>query len=86
MTNYAVEFKNSAVKELKKLPKQHSFRILKAIDKLALNPKLGNVRPMVGMPNWRLRVGDYRVIYSIYENKLTIFIIRIRHRKDAYKQ
>jgi mRNA interferase RelE/StbE len=85
MTKYEVKFAKSAQKELKKLPKQVSLRIVKAIYKLSLDPKRGNVRPMVGIKSWRLRVGDYRVIYDISDKKLTILIIRVRHRKDAYR-
>ena len=85
MTSYEVEFTNSSLKELKKLPKPLTVRITKAIDKLSLNPRAGSVRQMVGTKAWRLRVGDYRVVYDINERKLVILIIRIRHRKDVYR-
>jgi mRNA interferase RelE/StbE len=85
MTTYVVEFTKSAQKELKKLPKQVSIRIAKAIYKLSRDPRKVNVRPMVGVKSWRLRVGGYRVIYDISDAKLSILIIRVRHRKDAYK-
>ncbi len=85
MSNYAVEFTKSAQKELNKLPSQISLRIVKAVDKLSLEPRKGNVRPMIGSKSWRLRVGDYRIIYDIYDSKLIVLIIRIRHRKNVYK-
>ncbi len=85
MTNYEVEFVKSAQKELNKLPKQTSLRIAKAIYKLSIDPRKGNVRPMVGTKSWRLRVGAYRVVYDILDKKLTILIIRVRHRKDVYR-
>jgi len=85
MNNYAVEFTKSAQKELNKLPGQISLRIAKAVDKLSLEPRKGNVRPMVGSKSWRLRVGDYRIIYDIYENKVIVLIIRVRHRKNVYR-
>ena len=85
MISYEVEFKLSALKELKKLPKQIAIRIVKAIDKLSLDPLLGDVRRMVGSTSWRLRIGDYRVIYDINDRKLIILIIRVRHRKDVYR-
>jgi mRNA interferase RelE/StbE len=85
MSNYAVEFTKSAQKELNKLPSQTGLRIAKAVDKLSLEPRKGNVRPMVGSESWRLRVGDYRIIYDIYDNKLIVLIIRIRLRKNVYK-
>ena len=83
---YEVEFTNSAKKELKKLPKQVSLEIAKAIYKLSKNPRKGKVRPMVGVRSWRLRVGDYRVIYDISDESLKILIIRVRHRRDVYKR
>jgi len=85
MTIYAVEFTKSAQKELSKLPIEVSIRIAKAILKLSENPRIGSVRPMVGVSSWRLRVGDYRVIYDISDNTFTILIIRVRHRKEVYK-
>ena len=82
---YAIEFTNSARKELYKLPKQDSLDIVKTISKLSKNPRKGKVRPMVGVKSWRLRVSDYRVIYDISDKELKILIIRVRHRKDVYK-
>jgi mRNA interferase RelE/StbE len=82
---YEVEFTKSAQKELKKLPKKVSLRIAKAILKLSENPRAAKVRPMVGVRSWRLRVGEYRVIYDISDKKLSILIIRVRHRKDVYR-
>lgn len=82
---YEVEFVKSAQKEFLKLPKNIQIKIAKAINNLRQNPRLGSVRPMVGVEAWRLRVGDYRVIYTINKNELVILVIRIRHRKDVYK-
>lgn len=85
MNKYRVKFAKSVQKELKKVPTKTALRLVKAIDKLSSNPRVGNVRPMVGSSTWRLRVGDYRVIYDIHENELVILVIRVRHRKDAYR-
>lgn len=81
---YEVEFTKSANKELKKLPAQVAQRIAKHIYKLAQDPRAGNVRPMIGVTSWRLRVGDYRVIYDINDHKIVILILKVKHRKDAY--
>lgn len=83
---YEVKYAKSAQKELKKLPKQIQVRILKAIIGLAKNPRKGNVRPMIGSTAWRLRVGDYRVMYDIQDNEIVILILRIAHRKEVYKR
>ena len=86
MKTYAVEFTKSAQKELSKLPHSIAVRIVRAIVKLSTDPRKGPVRPMVAIKSWRLRVGDYRVIYDIADDKLVILIIRIKHRKDVYKR
>jgi mRNA interferase RelE/StbE len=86
MINCEIEFSKSAQKELKKLLPQTRLSIVGAIDKLVINPRKGNVRPMVGVKSWRLRVGEYRVVYDIYDKKLVILIIKVRHRKDAYRR
>ena len=85
MTTYVVEFTKSAQKELQKLPKQVSIRVAKAIYKLTIDPRKGNVRPMVGVKSWRLKVGDYRVIYDILDKEVHVLIIRVRQRKDVYR-
>ncbi len=85
MNNYVVEFTKSARKELHKLPHQTILQIVKAIDKLSTNPRKGNVRPMVGVKSWRLRAGDYRIIYDILDKKLVVLIIKVRHRRDIYR-
>jgi len=83
---YKIVFKASAKKELRKLPKIAYITIKSNIDDLATNPRPIGVRKMVGGNNqWRLRVGVYRVVYTIIDNQLIIEIIRIAHRKDAYR-
>ncbi len=83
---YAVEFAHSAQKELKKLHPRVSKQVLQAIDALSLNPRKGHVRPMTGSKSWRMRVGVYRVVYDIHDDKLVILIIRIRPRGSAYRK
>ena len=82
---YEVKFTKSARKEINKLSPQIALRITKAIYKLAANPKIGRVRPMVGSRNWRLRGEDYRVIYTIQKKKITIVVIKVGHRSKVYK-
>ncbi len=82
---YEVEFSKSAQKEFSKLSPQIRLRIAKSIYKLENDPKKGNVRPMVGLRSWRLRVGQYRVIYDILDQKLIILVIKVGHRKDIYR-
>ncbi len=61
-------------------------RVVAAIRELADNPYPQGVKKLAGFDRtFRIRVGDYRVLYDIYENRLVIEIIRIRHRKDVYR-
>jgi mRNA interferase RelE/StbE len=86
VNQYRIEVKPAASKELTKLPKQVAQRIADAIDELADNPRPPGCKKLVGTENtYRIRVGDYRVIYDIEDDRLTVWVIRVRHRKDSYK-
>ncbi|KKQ75957.1 MAG: plasmid stabilization system [Candidatus Woesebacteria bacterium GW2011_GWB1_38_5b] len=77
------EFSRSAEKELSKLNKGLGQRIYKKIVFLAKNPKLVKSTKLKGEDSFRIRIGDYRVVYIIEER--TIVVIKIRHRRDVYK-
>ena len=87
MTTYKVVWKNSAHKELKRLPKGSIEKILLAVEKLSvdLNP-IGSKKITGSVSTYRIRIGDYRVVYSIKNKCLVIEIIRVGHRKDIYKK
>lgn len=86
MASYQIEWKNSARKELKKLPPEVIRKIIDAVESLADNPQPPNCRKLVGSERtWRIRVGDYRIIYNIFSSILIIEIVRVAHRKDAYR-
>lgn len=87
MASYKIQWKNSAKKELKKLDKQIILRILQAIEKLATNPYSSGSKKLMGSESiYRIRVGDYRIIYNIQSSVLTIVIIKIGHRREVYRQ
>ncbi len=84
---YKVVVKSKAQKELRKLPKQAYVLIRKAINELATNPRPHQSRKMVGGSNqWRLRVGAYRIIYTIMDRQLIVEIVRVAHRKEVYRK
>jgi mRNA interferase RelE/StbE len=86
MADYAITFARSARKELENLPATVANRILRKIEALAENPRLPGVVRLQGSKNlWRLRVGDYRVVYSINDFSRTADIAIIRHRRDVYR-
>ena len=87
MESYKVEWKPSAVKELRKLPKDVIAKILKAVEQLPENPYPLGVRKLVGSEHtYRLREGSYRIIYTVLSSSLIIEIIRVGHRKDVYNR
>ena len=84
---YEVWLESRAERELRKLPSEVFERILKKISALAEDPKPAGSRKIIGSENdWRLRAGEYRIIYEIDEETRSIFIIRIRHRREAYRK
>jgi len=86
MASYNIEWKQSAFKELKKLPKAVILKILEAIESLRAIPRPSGVRKLTGTEDtYRLRVGEYRIVYNIFDSKLVIEIIRVRNRKEAYR-
>ena len=82
---YKIEWKNSAKKELKRLPKQAIRQILLAIEQLQTNIHPNGSKKIIGSEHtYRLRTGDYRIVYSVKNNYLVIEIVRVGHRKDFY--
>jgi mRNA interferase RelE/StbE len=85
MALYKVEWKRSAVKELRNFPRNAVERILKTVAQLSENPYPIGVRKLVGSEHtYRIREGDYRVIYTITVSSLIVEVIRVGHRKDVY--
>ena len=86
MDSYRIIWKNSAKKELKNLDKAIIPKILSKIKELAENPYPSNSKKLVGsVSNYRLRIGEYRVIYTISSSNLIIEIIKVGHRQGVYK-
>jgi len=87
MASYQIELKTSALKELEKLPRQVIPRAIAAIKRLAENPFPLGVKKLAGFERtYRVRVGDYRIMYEVHEDRLIIEIIRVKHRKDVYRR
>lgn len=85
MPDYSIVFAKSARKELESLPNTIINRIFPKIEALGTNPRPAGCRKLKGSGDlWRIRVGDYRVIYSVNDNFVEIDIIALRHRSEAY--
>jgi len=82
---HEVQVGRSATKELEGLPQQVLTRIANKIDALASDPHPSGARKLRGADDlWRVRVGDYRIVYAVDDDAATVEIRVIRHRKDAY--
>lgn len=87
MDSYQIDWKRSALKELKKAPKETILRITQAVQLLKSDPFPSGTKKLAGADHtYRLRLGDYRVVYSVYSDRLVIEIIRVGHRKDIYRK
>ena len=86
MADYSITFARAARKELEALDAAIVNRIFPKIESLSSNPRPHNCVKLRGAGNlWRLRIGVYRVIYAIDDEKKLIDIIAVRHRRDAYR-
>ena len=82
---YRVILPKSVQKELDRLPGDVVRRILARLAELETNPRPTNVKKLKGRNAWRIRVGDYRVIYEIHDRQLQILVITIGHRREVYR-
>ena len=83
---YVVQYDPRAMKELTKLDRPVARRIAKAIGGLGEQPRPQGARPLVGYPGlWRIRIGDYRVVYAIKDAELIVLALRVAHRRDVYR-
>ena len=85
MSSYKVIITKSAEKELAQLPVETIIRIREKVNLLAENPRPDGYKKLRGYKDfYRIRIGDYRVIYSIQDNILTVTVVAVGNRKDIY--
>lgn len=82
---YKLEIFPSADKALNKINSKDRTSIAKAIDNLSVNPRPPGYKKLKDSEFYRIRKGDYRVIYQIFDDKLLVVVVRIGHRKEIYK-
>lgn len=83
--SYSVRIKDSAAKELARLPRDARERLIDAIDGLGDGPLAGSVLKGGLRGLRRLRVGDYRIVYEVLDDALVVLVIRVAHRREAYR-
>jgi mRNA interferase RelE/StbE len=86
MEEYKIFFKKSVEKDFKKIPNKFLSKILEKIEALKNDPKPEGCEKLTGYDLYRIRQGTYRIVYSIQDNELTIWVIKVGHRKEIYKK
>jgi mRNA interferase RelE/StbE len=85
MAAYKLFFKKSVQKDLNAIPKAELKRILRRIEGLTEDPGPPGCEKLTGQDRYRLRQGMYRILYSIQEGELTVWVVKVGHRKDIYR-
>ena len=85
MAKYELSVKKSAVKELEDIPKKELQKILKKMQSLSTDPRQQGSQKLSHKEQYRIRQGDYRIIYSIQDDNLRVRIIKVGHRKEIYR-
>jgi len=81
---HLVTLSSAAEKQLRKLDRSIARRITEAMTRLAEQPRPTGCKKLTGLDAWRIRIGDYRVIYQIFDDRLVILVVRIGHRREVY--
>lgn len=85
MGSYRVELKKSVLKDLAAIPAKELRKILAAIRSLADNPRPSQAKKLSGREQYRLRQGDYRILYAIQDDALIVFVVAVGHRREIYR-
>ena len=85
MAAYKVYFKESVEKDFIAIPKKDLVKILRRIKALSENPRPSGCEKLTGRERYRVRQGRYRIVYSIEDEVLTVWIVKVGHRKDVYR-
>jgi mRNA interferase RelE/StbE len=86
VSEYRIELRPAAVRALRKLDPQIRHRVQGAIALLAQDPRPPASRPLKGRPGRRVRVGDYRIIYTVADDVLLVVVTTVGHRRDTYER
>ena len=85
MGKYRIDLKKSVLKDFDSIPKKDLQRIIVAIETLADDPRPPQSKKLSGLEQYRLRQGNYRILYSIKDDLLIVFIVAVGHRKEIYR-
>ncbi len=85
MVEYKIFFKKSVEKDFNVIPKKDLKKILDRIETLAENPRPPGCEKLTGQQRYRLRQGRYRILYSVQDDELTVWVVKVGHRKHIYR-
>ena len=85
MAEYKIFFRRSVKKDLSGIPGKDLKRVLEKVKSLALNPRPAGCENLSGQEKYRIRQGNYRIIYSIQDYELTVCIVKVGHRREVYR-
>ena len=85
MSSYRIEVRPAAARALRKVDPQMRARVQGAIALLAEDPRPPSARALRGRPGYRVRVGDYRIIYTVIDDVLLVVVVTLGHRRDIYE-
>ncbi len=85
MAKYKISIRKSAVKELGDIPKKDLQKVVRKIKTLVINPRPQGSQKLSQKEQYRIRQGNYRIVYSVQDKELTIHIVKIGHRKEIYR-
>jgi len=86
VANYRLEIKRSAAKELEALPAKDRARVAARIQALAEDPRPAGAEKLSGQERYRVRQGDYRILYEIHDEVLVVIVVKIGNRRDVYRK
>ena len=85
MAEYKILFKRSAIKDLDPIPKKDLQRIIGRIQLLKKDPRPSGCEKLSNQERYRIRQGNYRIVYSIQDDQLTVWVVKIVHRRYVYR-
>lgn len=85
MAEYKIYFKESVEKDFSTIPKKDLQKIIRLTKTLAKNPRSPDYEKLTGQDRYRVRQGHYRIVYSIHDKELAVWIVKVGHKKDIYR-
>jgi len=86
LASYRLEISSTAERQLRKLPARELRRVVEAIEELANDPRPSGCRKLMGYKDvFRIRIGTYRLLYSVHDKRVIVVVLKVGHRRDAYR-